>query len=138
MCSVIESMGQFHQAMSSRVPNLVRCEPFSEHTGGITTDDGVVRNILGDNGFGGDHCPVPDPHPGITVTLPPIQTSLPTTVSPRDGRSDTKSECSAQAPPMMGKGYVDTPLIRWFAPFMMNVTPVAKAQNFPITNRSGP
>ncbi|CAM5455023.1 hypothetical protein SAVIM40S_02289 [Streptomyces avidinii] len=76
--------------------------------------------------------------PGMTVVLWPNQTSLPTTVSPLEGRPVSRSKCSAQEPPMMGKGNVEGPSMRWLAPFMMNRTPVPSAQNFPMTSRSGP
>ena len=76
--------------------------------------------------------------PGMIVAFPPIQTSLPITVSPRDGRCVTRSVCAAYAPPMIGNGKVETPSIRWLAPFMMNVVPAAMAQNLPMLSRSGP
>lgn len=39
---------------------------------------------------------------------------------------------------MVEKGKVDGPSMRWLAPFMMNRTPVAKAQNLPMISFSGP
>src|ERR1035437_4781817 len=42
----------------------------------------------------------------MIVAFPPIQTSLPMTVSPRDGRSVTRSMYAAHAPPMIGNGKV--------------------------------
>jgi len=38
---------------------------------------------------------------------------------------------------MIGNGKVETPSMRWFAQFMVNVTPAARAQNRPMTSRSG-
>lgn len=82
--------------------------------------------------------PWPIRTPGITVAPWPNQTSLPTTVSPRFGSLVSRSKWSAQEPPMVGKGKVDGPSIRWFAPFMRKRTPVPSAQNLPITSFSGP
>ena len=82
--------------------------------------------------------PCPIRTPGITVVPWPNQTSLPTIVSPRFGRPVSRSKCSAHEPPMVGRGKVEGPSMRWLAPFMRNRTPVPSAQNLPMISFSGP
>ena len=56
--------------------------------------------------------PSPILTPGRTVTFCPIQTSLPTTVSPFNGKSSNLGVVFSQPPPIILKGYVVTDLIR--------------------------
>jgi hypothetical protein len=82
--------------------------------------------------------PLPICTPGMIAAFPPIQISLPITVSPRDGRFVIRSECPAHAPPMIGKGKVEAPSIRWLAPFMKNVVPAPRARGGTYTDQMHP
>lgn len=74
-----------------QLADFVLLEPHTDDCGWVPAGDRVIRHVFGHDCAGGTMAPLPMRTPGMIVALPPIQTSLPTTVSPRDGKSEIKS-----------------------------------------------
>ena len=97
-CSVMVSIGQFHQATRSSLAT-----------------------------------------PGMMTASRPIHTSLPITVSPREGtRGRNSAVFSNHVPPKMKNGKAVEPSCGWLADDMMNCAPMAMAQNLPMISFSSP